>query len=56
MHHTDHPHADLFVRLCEVRKNGRSINVSDAFQRLEPDKANGTILLRLDAIAHRFTP
>ena len=37
-----------------VRKNGRSINVSDRFRRLEPDQSSGTILLRLDAIAHRF--
>ena len=44
------------MRLCEVRKNGRSINVSDGFQRLEPEKSTGTILLRLDAMAHRFTP
>jgi uncharacterized protein len=56
VHRTDNPHADLFVRLCEVRKNGRSINVSDGFQRLEPDKSSGTILLRLEALAHRFTP
>jgi len=55
-HRTDNPHADLIVRMCEVRKNGRSINVSDAFQRLEPEKSNGTIRLRLDAMAHRFTP
>ncbi len=56
VHRTDNPHADLFVRVCEVRKSGRSINLSDGFQRLEPDKSSGTILLRLDAIAHRFTP
>ena len=56
VHRTDNPHADLFVRLCEVRKNGRSINVSDGFQRLEPEKSSGTIRLRLDAMAHRFTP
>ena len=56
VHRTDNPYADLFVRLCEVRKNGRSINVSDGFQRLEPEKSSGTILLRLDAMAHRFTP
>jgi uncharacterized protein len=42
--------------LCEVRKNGRSINVSDAFHRLEPEKSSGIIQLRLDAMAHRFTP
>ena len=56
VHRTDNPYADLFVRLCEVRKNGRSINVSDGFQRLEPEKSSGTILLRLDAMAHRFSP
>ena len=56
VHRTDNPYADLFVRLCEVRKNGSSINVSDAFQRLEPEKSSGTILLRLEAMAHRFTP
>ena len=44
------------MRLCEVRKNGRSINVSDAFQRLEPENSSGTIRLRLDAMAHRFAP
>jgi uncharacterized protein len=55
-HRSDNPHADLFVRLCEVRENGRSINVSDAFQRLEPAKSSGTIRLWLDAIAHRFNP
>jgi putative CocE/NonD family hydrolase len=56
VHQTDNPHADLFARLCEVRKNGRSINVSDGFRRLEPEKSSGTILLRLEAMAHRFTP
>lgn len=56
VHHTDNRHVDLFVRLCEVKKNGRSINVSDGFRRLKPDESSGTILLQLDAIAHRFTP
>ena len=56
VHHTDNPHADLFVRLCEVRENGRSVNVSDAFRRLGPEDADGTIRLRLDAMAHRFNP
>ena len=56
VHQTDNPHADLFVRVCEVRKNGRSMNVSDGFQRLEPEKSSGTISIRLDATAHRFTP
>jgi putative CocE/NonD family hydrolase len=56
VHGTDNPHADLFVRICEVRKSGRSINVSDGFRRLKPDEANGTIRLELQAMAHRFTP
>ena len=56
VHETDNPYADLFVRVSEVGKNGRSTNVSDGFVRLGPDNANGTIRLRLDALAHRFIP
>jgi len=56
VHHTDNPNADLFVRLCDVSPKGRSINVSDGFRRLEPEKSHGTIEVRLDALAHRFAP
>lgn len=56
VHRTDNPHADLFVRLCEVGRNGRSVNVSDGFRRLDPEDAGGTVRLRLDAVAHRFGP
>lgn len=56
VHHTDNPRADLFVRLCEVRRNGRSVNVSDGFRRLDPGTANGTVRLRMEAVAHQFTP
>lgn len=56
VHATDNPYADLFVRVCDVGKDGRSVNVSDGFLRLGPDNANGTISLRLDAVAHRFSP
>jgi putative CocE/NonD family hydrolase len=55
-HRTDNPYADLFVRLCEVRSDGRSINLSDGFQRLAPERSSGTIRLRLEAMAHRFLP
>jgi len=55
-HHSDNPHADLFVRLCEVRPNGRSVNVSDGFHRLRPGEESGTVRIRMDAVAHRFTP
>lgn len=54
VHETDNPWADLFVRLCEVGRGGRSVNLSDGFVRLGPDDANGTVVLRLDALAHRF--
>ena len=56
VHHTDNPNADLFVRLCDVSPKGRSINVSDGFRRLEPEKSHGTIQVRLDTLAHRFAP
>ena len=35
-HHSDNPHADLFVRVSEVDRKGRSRNVSDGFIRLDP--------------------
>lgn len=56
VHETDNPYADLFVRLCDVGKDGRSTNLSDGFVRLGPDTASGTIRIQLDALAHRFTP
>ena len=56
VHHTDNPCADLFVRICEVTANGSSLNVSDGFQRLSPEKSSGSISIRLDALAHRFNP
>jgi putative CocE/NonD family hydrolase len=56
VHHTDNPHADLFVRLCEVSAKERSINLSDGFRRLEPARSSGIIQIRLDALAHRFAP
>ncbi|WP_448628381.1 CocE/NonD family hydrolase [Geodermatophilus sp. URMC 64] len=56
VHTTDNPHADLFVRLCEVDAKGRSRNVSEAFRRLDPQAASGVVRLELDACAHRFAP
>ncbi|WP_300009178.1 CocE/NonD family hydrolase [Pseudonocardia sp.] len=53
-HHTDNPHADLFVRLCDVDARGRSRNVTDAHLRLDPARADGPVRLELDACAHRF--
>jgi putative CocE/NonD family hydrolase len=53
-HTTDNPHADLFVRLCEVDAKGRARNVSETFRRLDPAAATGVVRLELDACAHRF--
>ncbi|WP_035928014.1 CocE/NonD family hydrolase [Pseudofrankia saprophytica] len=53
-HTTDNPHADLFVRLSEVDRKGKSQNVSDGFLRLAPERANGPIRIELDPVAHRF--
>jgi putative CocE/NonD family hydrolase len=56
-HRTDNPHADLFVRLCEVSANGRSVNLSDGFRRLHPDDSDppgSMIMISLESIAHRL--
>lgn len=51
-HTCDNPHRDVFVRISEVDRKGRSRNVSDGFRRLTgPD---GIVRLELDAVAHRF--
>ncbi|WP_193043314.1 CocE/NonD family hydrolase [Mycolicibacterium baixiangningiae] len=51
-HSCDNPHRDLFVRLSEVDRKGRSRNVTDGFRRLTGE--DGTVRLELDAVAHRF--
>ena len=54
---TDHPHNDVFVRLCDVDQRGRSRNVCDAYLRLDPERLTDvptTATLELDACAHRF--
>ncbi len=57
---SEHPHADVFVRVCDVDPSGRSLNVCDALVRLRPgeppEAPDGTrkVLLRLWPTAHRF--
>jgi putative CocE/NonD family hydrolase len=54
-HRSDNPHADLFVRICDVDAKGRSRNVSDGFVRLDPaEPAAQVVRVDLDAMAHRF--
>jgi uncharacterized protein len=54
-HRSDNTHADLFVRLSEVKPDGGSRNVSEGFRRLEPGSGAGLVRLELDAMAHRFS-
>lgn len=53
VHNTDTGWADVWVRVSEVRPDGRSRNVSDGYIRRDPS-ASGTLRLDLDPIAHRF--
>ena len=54
-HASDNPHADLFVRLSEVDRKGRSHNVTEGYVRLDPDRApDVTVTLTLRPTAHRF--
>ncbi|GAA3641614.1 hypothetical protein GCM10022236_50390 [Microlunatus ginsengisoli] len=54
VHTSDNPYADLFVRLCEVRANGTSLNLADGFCRLPVENLDPTVRLPLDALAHRL--
>jgi putative CocE/NonD family hydrolase len=38
----DSPHHDLFVCLCDVGPDGRSINITDGYRRLPPGPADAT--------------
>lgn len=53
-HDADNPHADLFVRVSEVDRKGRSHNVSDGYRRLTRTGREEPVRLVLDEIAHRF--
>ncbi len=50
-HVADPPHADLFVRLCDVAPSGRADNVADGMRRRDP--AAGPITVELDPCFHR---
>ncbi|MFC3383902.1 CocE/NonD family hydrolase [Couchioplanes azureus] len=52
----DNPHADVFLRLCDVDRTGRSRNFSDALLRLDPSVPAGRVqrlTVRLDQCFHR---
>jgi putative CocE/NonD family hydrolase len=53
----DNPHADIFLRLCDVDEKGRSRNFSDRLQRLDPAVPAGQtqqLRLMLDHCFHRL--
>jgi uncharacterized protein len=51
----DNPHADLFVRLCDVSPRGRSVNVCDGIVRLTGQvPLAGPVRVSLIGAAHRF--
>ena len=57
---SDNPYADVFVRLCDVEPNGRSVNITDRLVRLdpapgeEPTSGERTVETTLPDTAHRF--
>jgi putative CocE/NonD family hydrolase len=54
-HTSSHPPADVFVRVSEVKKNGSSINVTEAYKRLGPERAHDELVgLDLHDASHRF--
>lgn len=55
----DNPHADVFVRLCDVDARGRSHNFTDALQRLDagvPPNEAQRLTVTLSPCAHRLLP
>ncbi|MEV6170877.1 CocE/NonD family hydrolase [Streptomyces sp. NPDC051954] len=51
----DNPHADVFVRLCDVDSRSRSRVITERFVRLSPAPLEAAkIRLELGACAHRF--
>ena len=53
----DNPHADLFVRLCDVDERGVSRNVCDGIVRLGDATAlAASTTVSLLSVAHRFNP
>jgi uncharacterized protein len=53
----DNPYADLFVRICDVDRRGRSHNITDTLVRLDPTVAAREVqqvTVRLSPCAHRL--
>jgi|HubBroStandDraft_1064217.scaffolds.fasta_scaffold66820_2 putative CocE/NonD family hydrolase len=53
-HQSDNPHADLFVRVSEVDRHGRSHNVTEGYVRLDPARTDEPVSVTLRDTAYRF--
>ncbi|MEV7625834.1 CocE/NonD family hydrolase [Actinoplanes sp. NPDC089786] len=53
-HSSDNPHVDVFARLSDVGARARSRNVTEGYLRLDPERGDGPVTLRLRNVAHRF--
>ena len=53
-HSSDHPNADIFVRLSTVDEKEQSQNVTECFKRLNPKETPGIIELTMTDCAHKF--
>ncbi|MEB3022286.1 CocE/NonD family hydrolase [Mycolicibacter sp. MYC098] len=51
-HSADNDDVDVFVRVSEVNRRGRSVNVTEGYRRLH--RQSGPVRIELDAIARRF--
>jgi putative CocE/NonD family hydrolase len=54
-HTTSSPFADIFVRVSEINKKGKSHNITETFKRLDPNRDESVALtLALHHRSHRF--
>lgn len=54
IHSADNPCADVFVRISEVNRRGKSRNVTDGFRRLTASVDPAPVRIEMDPVAHRF--
>jgi putative CocE/NonD family hydrolase len=54
-HSTSSPFADIFVRVSEVKPNGKSQSITEVFRRLDPQRSvDAELKLPLNHCSHRF--
>lgn len=53
-HRSQHPDADLFIRVSDVDERGHSRNLCEAYRRLPVDRDDARVRIELGPLAHRF--